>query len=353
MRWIGQRSALARERNAAMLLTICIATYNRATQLPRTLESIVPQLQEFDDVELLIVDGNSTDDTEAVVAQACAACAKIRYLKLAEKGGVDKDFDIAVCNSSATYCWLFTDDDLLMSGAVRAVRDAVLGGADLVVVNAEVCDFDLRTALTPNALKIERDVRGDFFGGGRDAFFRKCAHYITFIGAIVIRRALWVAAPNERFYGTRFIHVGVLSTLPEGTRTHVLAEPRIRIRLGNAEWSGIAFKVWTELWPNLIWSFDCLSESCKRAICAREPWKSAKNLLWYRALGSYSTREYAQQVRSKPNSPYKIAAAVVSRLPQMLVRLAFVAYARLKRDRIQLYCLGDGGRSKNSWLSEN
>jgi glycosyltransferase involved in cell wall biosynthesis len=335
-----------------MLLTIAIATYNRASQLPRTLESIVSQLEELDDVELLIVDGNSTDDTEAVVARARAACSKVRYLKLPEKGGVDKDFDIAVRNSSGTYCWLFTDDDLLMPGAVRALRDTLLEGADLLVVNAEVCDFDLHTVLTANALNIDRDVRGDFRGGGRDAFFRLCARYITFIGAIVIRRALWVAAPSERFYGTRFIHVGVISTLPEGTRTHVLAQPRIRIRLGNAEWSGIAFKVWTELWPNLIWSFDSLTESCKRAICAREPWKSAKTLLWYRALGSYSISQYSGQVRSKATSPHKIAAAVVARLPQMLVRTAFVAYARLKRDRMQLYCLGDGGRSKNSWLSE-
>ena len=48
-------------------LTIAITTRNRAEFIGQTLESIIPQLAE--DVELLILDGASTDGTPGVVAE--------------------------------------------------------------------------------------------------------------------------------------------------------------------------------------------------------------------------------------------------------------------------------------------
>ena len=47
------------------LLSICIATYNRANFIGETLDSIILQLTE--DVEVVIVDGASTDNTREVV----------------------------------------------------------------------------------------------------------------------------------------------------------------------------------------------------------------------------------------------------------------------------------------------
>jgi glycosyltransferase involved in cell wall biosynthesis len=335
------------------LLTICIATYNRAAYLPATLGSLVHQLHDFDDVEVLVVDGNSTDDTEAVVARMRTTCPRLEYVKLPQKGGVDKDFDIAVRRSSGSYCWLFTDDDLLKDGAIAKVRQAALRGQDLIVVNAEICDYHLGRVLDERALKVREDARGEFRGGGREAFFKLCGRYITFIGAIVIRRSLWTEASRDTFFGTRFIHVGVISTLPDTTRFLVMAEPLIRIRLGNAEWTSISFKVWTELWPRLVWSFAALSSECKMAICSPEPWKSLKALLWHRALGTYSKRQYAEQIRPKPSSVHKAAAAFIAHVPRVVVRTMFLAYASLKGDRMRLYCLGDGGRTKNLWRSES
>jgi len=46
-------------------LSICIATLNRAYYLEQILESISQQYQE--NIELVIVDGNSTDNTSDVI----------------------------------------------------------------------------------------------------------------------------------------------------------------------------------------------------------------------------------------------------------------------------------------------
>jgi abequosyltransferase len=333
------------------LLTICIATYNRADCLAVTLDNIVSHVGAFDDVEVLVVDGNSTDHTEAVVSKIQSAHRNFNYIKLREKGGVDKDFDIAVQYSSGRYCWLFTDDDLLKDSSISKVRRAILKGNDLIVVNSEICDYNYHKVLKKSALPIDTNLEVDLSPLGREKFFKSCATYISFIGAIVIKKTLWIELPRNVFYGTRFIHVGVISTLSNATKVLVLTEPMIKIRLGNAEWSNITFKVWAELWPALIWSFSNLSEDCKRSICLLEPWKSAPFLLWARAIGTYTKLEYLEYISHKPNSLYKFMAKGIATLPQLIPHYIFYCYATIKRDELMLYYLGEGSESKNSWLS--
>jgi glycosyltransferase involved in cell wall biosynthesis len=335
------------------ILTICIATYNRADLLLQTLNNIVSQISMFEDVEILVVDGNSIDTTEEVVTGIQSTCGSMRYLKLSEKGGVDKDFDIAVQNSNGQHCWLFTDDDLLVDGAVSKVREAILKCADLVVVNSEICDYNFQRILKRNALQIDKNIESGFTTHESEEFFKLCAGYITFIGAIVIRKSLWVERPRDEFYGSRFIHVGVISTLGAATKVMVLAEPMIRIRLGNAEWSNISFKVWSQLWPDLIWSFPNLSVSCKQAVCLRDPWKSAKFLLWWRALGSYSKKEYLNFIGPKSISLHRIMAMVIAYLPRQLPCAVFYWYATIRQDELMSYHLSNGGKSRNKWFSED
>jgi abequosyltransferase len=333
------------------LLTICIATYNRADHLNNTLINVIGQINIFDDVEVLVVDGNSTDHTELVVRNLQSQCRHLRYIKLLEKGGVDKDYDIAVQQSAGLYCWLFTDDDLLKDEAVSKVRSLVLSGYELIIVNSEICDYDFKVALKRSVLQIFDDLEVDLYPQGRDYFFKLCATYISFIGAIVIKKELWIELPRSNFYGTRFIHVGVISTLSNSTKVIVLAVPLIKIRLGNAEWNNISFKVWTQLWPNLIWSFSNLSYDCKRAICLFEPWRSIPFLLWTRALGTFSKKEYLEYISNKPISFYRIIALIVVIFPRFIPYFIFLTYATIRRDALMLYYLGDGNKSKNTWLS--
>ena len=109
--------------DTSLFLTICIATYNRADHIAETMESIIPQLS--DDVELLVVDGASTDNTEEIVRPYADHDQRIRYVRLAKKGGVDQDYCKSVELARGKYCWLFTYDDLIKPGSVAAVLAAV------------------------------------------------------------------------------------------------------------------------------------------------------------------------------------------------------------------------------------
>jgi abequosyltransferase len=75
-------------------LSICIATFNRAKFIGETLDSLLPQLCRG--VELVILDGGSSDQTEQIVGDYAARSPRIRYIRQTTNNGVDRDFDRAV-----------------------------------------------------------------------------------------------------------------------------------------------------------------------------------------------------------------------------------------------------------------
>ena len=82
-------------------LSICIATLNRASFLKETLDSILDQAS--DEVEVVIVDGASSDGTEEFVHGLQMRFPRIRYVRRGKAMGVGRDFDAAV-QHAATGC---------------------------------------------------------------------------------------------------------------------------------------------------------------------------------------------------------------------------------------------------------
>src|SRR3990172_8001177 len=100
-------------------LSVCIATFKRATFIGETLESILGQVEPG--VEVVVVDGASPDDTEEVVRRLAVAHSGLRYHREPVNSGVDADYDKAVGYAQGEYCWLMTDDDVLVPGAIARV----------------------------------------------------------------------------------------------------------------------------------------------------------------------------------------------------------------------------------------
>ena len=77
-----------------VVLSICIATYNRVQYIDETLRSVVDQLD--DRVELIVVDGASTDDTADHVKVFAKRYPQLHYYRESTNSGVDQEFDKAV-----------------------------------------------------------------------------------------------------------------------------------------------------------------------------------------------------------------------------------------------------------------
>ena len=290
-------------------LAICIATLNRAACLRETLAGIA--LQAGADLEVVVVDGGSTDNTQAVVDEFRSRLPRLTCRRQNEPGGFDRDFDAAVAMASAEYCWLMSDDDALRPGALTAVLERLAGEPlSAIIVNAAIVNEDLTVILRERAVEV-RDDR-TYPVGNSERLFVDTGNYLSFIGAVVVRRALWMSRARGLYFGTMFVHVGVLFQAPLPEPAVLLAEPLVAIRYGHAQWIPRAFEIWMFKWPDVIWSFTHFSVEARERVCRRAPWKRPRTLLLYRAKGAYSTREYRRWLAPRIQSPVRrwIAIAI-------------------------------------------
>lgn len=323
-----------------MKLSICIATYNRGAFIGETMDSILGQMEPG--VEIVVVDGASTDNTPEIMAEYIRQYEAIRYFREPTNSGVDADFDRAVGYAGGEYCWLMSDDDLLKPGAIATVLSVLESGEDLVVVNSEVRNPDMSGILKERLLEFDADRF--YRPTDREAFLGEVGSYLSFIGCVVIRREVWLARERAGYYGTLFIHMGVIFQQPALAHVRVIARPLIAIRYGNAMWTQRSFEIWMFKWPRLVWSFGGFSDAAKSRVCPREPFRGAKTLFLHRALGSYSAAEFGKHLAALHLGVMRKAGAyLISIFPASLANAAVLLYlsARGSRpaDRMSVYDL--------------
>ncbi len=218
-----------------------------------------------------------------------------------------------------------TDDDIIKPGAINKILGLLRHKYSLIVLNAEVLEQTLINQLESRHLHIEADT---FYESAlREKFFIETVIYLSFIGAVVIERALWNERIKEPYIGTEFIHIGVIfqKDLPRGA--YVLAEPCIAIRYGNAQWIPRHFEIWMIKWPDLIWSFPDIGETAKVQICPRSPWENLPALFVERACGAYSLPEYHKFLKSRIVSRRKqLAAKAIALSPGIIINLVMRLY---------------------------
>ncbi len=306
-----------------LTLSICMATRNRGAFIGATLESIVCQATE--EVEIVILDGASTDNTAEVVRRYQERFPRLRYFRQETNMGVDQDFASAVDLASGEYCWLFSDDDLLRPGAIRVVLDAIKDDYVLIIANGEVRNADMSKEL--EAKRLPLTTNRIYKPTENQLLLTDTVHYLTFIGCVIIKRELWNTREKEKYFGSYFIHVGVIFQQPLPGNALAIAEPLISIRYGNAVWVGKYFEIWMFKWPSLVWSFADFPDSVKYRVCPKEPWRRSRRLLHFRAKGAYSKMEYATWLEPRLHSFWARAVSKASAyFPGRAANLLFFIY---------------------------
>jgi glycosyltransferase involved in cell wall biosynthesis len=303
-------------------LSLCMPTFNRASFIGETLDCLLAQATA--DVEIVIVDGGSTDNTPEVVAPYLARSDRLRYVRQAENRGIDRDMDRSVNEARGDYVWLVSSDDLLLAGAVDRVLSEVEREPDLLIVNAEIRSLDMKVRLRERVLPITRDV--DYSSADRERFFVDMASYLSFMGCVVIRRPLWQARVQERFYGTEFTSLGVVLWEGVPPKTRVIAQPLVLIRYGNFTWAARMFEISIFKWPDLIWSLP-YPEALKRRIAPLGGWRELPRLLYHRALGGFAppdAKGYLEQRRV--GGLLRPVVRAIARLPCRLLNLLAILY---------------------------
>lgn len=225
------------------LLTIAIPTYKRAQDLQGLLEVLEPQLVEFPQVELLVSDNASPDETPEVLAAAKArmeaAGARMEVHRQPVNLGADGNFAFCYAQARGRFFWMCGDDDRIVPGALKQVVEL------LETPEGEPAELDMVYATSYSfAGDWRREQKKDRLQRGlqmvRDArTFAKIVNIMfTFVSGIIVNKERLEQRPHESptaFVGTNLVQLSwALPLLIDHRRSAVLWTRPVAARVGNA-----------------------------------------------------------------------------------------------------------------------
>ncbi len=219
-------------------LSICIPTYNFSAFIGKTLKSVIDQAS--DDVEIVVVDGASTDNTADVVRDYQKHFPGLHYHLLMEKGGIDRDLAKAVELARGDYCWLLSSDDVIRKGAINTISRMINEGYDVYLCNRIECDRYLNPV--HNRLWLSKKTGNAVFDLSQKPGLLSYLNEAKSIGAlfsymssIIVNRRKWnEIGYDERFTGTNYAHAyRLLALLKKGGLLKYIKDPLVLCRGDN------------------------------------------------------------------------------------------------------------------------
>lgn len=152
------------------LISIIIPTYNRASLLGSTLNSIVNQ--SYTNWECIIIDDGSDDNTDEIVSLFSNKNPSIKYFKRPDNlvKGPNSCRNYGFFKSNGNIINWFDSDDLYLPNAFQLVVNKYINKLDLVVVKLEIIDLLTKKKIKENII-LSNSIIEDYFTG-------KIAYYV-------------------------------------------------------------------------------------------------------------------------------------------------------------------------------
>jgi glycosyltransferase involved in cell wall biosynthesis len=214
------------------LLTIAIPTYNRSWCLRELLNVLVDQVKDEPRIELIISDNASPDDTPSVVQEFIARGLPVRYIRNAQNIGADANFLQCFEKAHGKYVWLFSDDDLIVPGALKKILN-YCGAAEYDLI--WVSNYSFEDSHQPRPAGPSNDV---IEISDPKAYAKGVHIFFTFISGNIINKDRVSAghAPDEfsSLVGTNFVQLGWAYTALNGfARGLYIREKLVAVRANN------------------------------------------------------------------------------------------------------------------------
>jgi abequosyltransferase len=209
-----------------MRLSICIPTYNFGPFIGATLQSVLSQVEEG--VEVVVLDGGSTDDTTKVVESFQERYPCLRYERRDERGGIDRDIARNVDLARGEYCWLFCADDVMKPGAMKRMLEHLNSGCDVYLCGLTLCTLDMEPLGDHRVSRIKTESQFDLSDTGERTVYFKHAltttAFFSFAGSLAFKKSRWdEIGLDEEFVGSLWAHVArFFQMIPAGLRLHYI-----------------------------------------------------------------------------------------------------------------------------------
>jgi glycosyltransferase involved in cell wall biosynthesis len=182
------------------LLTIAIPTHNGATHISRTIESILSELCESVSslVHILISDNASDDDSWNIIESYARAHPKLfTTVRQHTNIGFDRNVDFLFTRADGEYVWVLADDDALAPGGIGKLLAILQASPGLNLVFVGGSDIEADGMLCTDG---DEFLLASGFGSGG-------------VSANVVKRVAWNGVGASRYYGSGWVHFGVIIDL--------------------------------------------------------------------------------------------------------------------------------------------
>lgn len=122
-----------------MLLDIYIITFNRAAKLKNTLEQIFDKDSPIRNLEITVIDNNSTDGTKDLVLEYVQRYPNLSYVKNKYNIGGNANIVKAFYKANKDYVWILADNDDLCWDGWDQVEKYIAENSDAIVVSTYEC----------------------------------------------------------------------------------------------------------------------------------------------------------------------------------------------------------------------
>ncbi|WP_276371994.1 glycosyltransferase family A protein [Chryseolinea sp. H1M3-3] len=123
-------------KNEYPLVSIGIPTYNRNYGIKRTLDSIWEQ--QYPNIEVIISDNCSTDNTQEVIQSFCENHPQISYYRQKSNIGMIPNFMFTLRKAQGKYFMWVADDDKLEPGIIEKYVEFLESHPDYSLVSGEI-----------------------------------------------------------------------------------------------------------------------------------------------------------------------------------------------------------------------
>ena len=118
--------------------SIVIPTYNRASTISRSLDSVLNQ--SFQDWECLIVDDHSTDNTKELIEKYHSQDSRIKYLVNSRKKGAPGARNIGLAKAKSDWVAFFDSDDKMHHYFLERLYAKINASVDVITCWSNIID---------------------------------------------------------------------------------------------------------------------------------------------------------------------------------------------------------------------
>ncbi len=211
-------------RDTEFLLSFAIPTYNFAAYIEQTICSIFEgaQVLQNQQIEVVVLDGASSDNTEEIVNSLMARYPSIKYIKRIERGGIDFDLNHAVSLAQAPFVWMFSADDVLQPGWDLGIEPLLKRVApDVILIPAMVCTLTMQPMRRNRIFNFPANEQHEFFDFSKPRTHSQYLEsavtleaFFSYMSSVLVKRSTWLELPSsEAYFGSCWAHCARLMPL--------------------------------------------------------------------------------------------------------------------------------------------